>query len=137
MKSWGCSTNWVALAGTGCSGVCGGVANINHVIRMPFVAFGCTSASLGDTVKYPAFVRMFPSENIIMRSYGYFAKEFGWKKVNVISGTPKRFDPYVAALKTYNAEELNITLEFHPRDPSFEELVQIWTSMICLITEVI
>jgi ABC-type branched-subunit amino acid transport system substrate-binding protein len=83
---------YIALAGSGCDGVCKETAFVAASIRLPYVSYECSGRDLADVTQYPDFVRFgtvtVPYAFDVIRQ---LAANFSWKQVTIISGDPSKY----------------------------------------------
>eukprot|EP00929_Paragymnodinium_shiwhaense_P122716 TRINITY_DN9570_c0_g3_i2.p1 TRINITY_DN9570_c0_g3~~TRINITY_DN9570_c0_g3_i2.p1 ORF type:complete len:1317 (+),score=311.18 TRINITY_DN9570_c0_g3_i2:284-4234(+) len=92
-------TNYIALAGMGCSDVCQSAAFAAASMNLPFLSYQCSSKDLSDVAEYPGFVRMGTPPNATTNILKALAATYFWSHVAIVSGSLTTYGPQVDALQ--------------------------------------
>ncbi len=79
--------NLDAFIGGGCSVVCEPVALLSAAFNLPYTSFGCTSDTLSNKYNYPTFTRAVGTWVSLAPMFDYFADEYDWKTLGIVTTT--------------------------------------------------
>jgi hypothetical protein len=90
---------YVALGGAGCSAVCEQTAFAASTIRLPFISYECSAASLSDAATYPELTRFGTVTTSAIDAIAAIGNNFSWPGVTVIGGDPTKFGPEAEGMR--------------------------------------
>jgi carbonic anhydrase len=90
---------YIALGGAGCSKVCEQTAFAASTIRLPFISYECSSASLSDTTTYPELTRFGTVMTKAIVGLSAIANNYSFGEITVIGGDPTKFGPEAEGMR--------------------------------------
>ena len=76
---------YLMLLGPVCSDPAAGVAQISHLYGLTQLTYGSRSPSLGNTKRYPGFIRGNPSDVNIIAGWVKYIQTYNWRRIAILN----------------------------------------------------